>query len=783
MKNIELLAPAGTVESLYAAINSGADAIYMGGTKFSARAYASNFTNEDLEYVVRYAHLYGVKIFIAVNTLIKENELSEAVEYIDFLYSIGVDALIVQDFGIAKILRDRYKDFEVHSSTQMTIHNGEGAKFLKSQGFHRIVLARELNLKEIKYISSDLDIETEMFVHGALCVCYSGQCLMSSMIGGRSGNRGRCAQPCRLPYDIINTKDGTNKKAYILSPKDMCNIDNVEDLIKTGTSSLKIEGRMKRPEYVAGVVKSYRKAIDSYNNKGTFNSRNDEKVLLQLFNREGFSKAYLYGNKGKDMMSYNFPKNTGVYLGKVGSDGSVIIDSDISLGDGIRFGDKGFTLSKILLNNKEVKNANNGDKVILYPKTYKKGDVLYKTLDNDLMKSYEPFCRPFEKKISLKCYITFKVNKDIELKFQHVNKEFVVKGPKVEMPKTKPISKDRIEESLGKCNDTPFKFEEFNFECYEEGFVPISSLNNLRRMAIEMLEDYIIKISAKREIQYCEELPYKVTKTDISKYIAVTCTKDQLKAALDENIGAVALDIFSRVEKSLTEKDIKKIEGTKIYIKVPNIIKEEFQDVVNIVNRNLDNIDGILTANLGIINMFNGKTEIIGDYKLNIYNSEAVSFFENILNTIPLSIELNKKEIEEVMKKVSNYNIGYMVYGKPELMISEYCPVGSVMGGKDSTKECNGQCLKGRYILKDRKNEEFLIKNDIFCRTGIYNGASINLIDNIKELEFMGVKNFRLDFIDEGYDETKKVIRYLLSGKGNMGKGNYTRGHYKRGVE
>lgn len=783
MKNIELLAPAGTVESLYAAINSGADAIYMGGTKFSARAYASNFTNEDLKYVVKYAHLYGVKIFIAVNTLIKENELKEAIEYIDFLYSIGVDALIVQDFGIAKILRDRYKDFEIHSSTQMTIHNGEGAKFLKSHGFHRIVLARELSIKEIKHISSDLDIETEIFVHGALCVCYSGQCLMSSMIGGRSGNRGRCAQPCRLPYDIINTKDGTNKKAYILSPKDMCNIDNVDDLIKTGTSSLKIEGRMKRPEYVAGVVKSYRKAIDSYNNKETFNSKDDEKVLLQLFNREGFSKAYLYGNKGKDMMSYNFPKNTGVYLGKAGSDGSVIIDSDISIGDGIRFGDKGFTLSKILLNNKEVKNANKGDKVTLYPKTYKKGDILYKTLDSDLMKNYEPLCRPFEKKIPLKCYINFKVNEEIELKFQHVNNDFIVKGPKVEVSKTKPISKERIEEALGKCNDTPFKFEKFNFECYEEGFVLVSSLNNLRRMAIEMLEDHINKTSLKREIQYCEELPSKVTKTNIPKYIAVISTKEQLKAVLEENVGAVALDIFSRVENSLTEKHIKKIEKTKIYIKVPNIIKEEFKDVVNIIDRNLDSIDGILTANLGIINMFNGKTEIIGDYKLNIYNSEAVSFFENVLNNIPLSIELNKKEIEDVMKKVSNHNIGYMIYGKPELMISEYCPVGSVMGGKDSTKECRSQCLKGRYILKDRKNEEFLIKNDIFCRTGIYNGLSINLIDNIKELEFMGVKNFRLDFIDEGYEETKKVIRYLFSGKGNMGKGNYTRGHYKRGVE
>ena len=783
MKNIELLAPAGTVESLYAAINNGANAIYMGGTKFSARAYASNFTNEDLKNVVKYAHLYGVKIFIAVNTLIKENELKEAIQYIDFLYSVGVDALIVQDFGIAKVLKDRYKDFEIHSSTQMTIHNGEGAKFLKSQGFHRIVLARELSLKEIKYISSDLDIETEIFVHGALCICYSGQCLMSSIIGGRSGNRGRCAQPCRLPYEMINTKDGTSKKAYILSPKDMCNIDNVEDLIKTGTSSLKIEGRMKRPEYVAGVVKSYREAIDSYYNKEVFDSKKDEKVLLQLFNREGFSKAYLYGNKGKDMMSYNFPKNTGVYLGKAESDGSLVIDSDITLGDGIRFGDKGFTLSKILLNNKEVRYASKGDKVILYPKTYKKGDVLYKTLDSDLMKSYEPFCRPFERKIPLTCFLSFKINEEIELKFQYEEKEFVVKGTKVEIPKTKAISKERIEEALGKCNDTPFKFEKFDFQCYEEGFIPISSLNNLRRMAIENLENYIEEKSKKREVQVQEKVVRNRAKSDVPKYMAVICTKEQLKAALEENVGAVALDIFSRVYDSLDEKDLKKVNGIKTYIKIPNIIKEEFQKVVDIISRNLENINGIITANLGVINMFKDKTDIIGDYKLNIYNSKAVNFFENVLDCTTLSIELNKKEIEEVMKKVSDSNIGYMVYGKPELMISEYCPVGAVMGGKDSTKECSRQCLKGRYVLKDRKNEEFLIKNDIFCRTGIYNGASINLIDNIKELEAMGIKNFRLDFIDEGYEETKKVIKYLITGKGNMGKGSYTRGHYKRGVE
>ncbi len=290
MRKIELLAPAGSVESLYAAVQAGADAVYMGGSKFSARAYANNFDDEQLKEAINYCHLYGVKVYITVNTLIKEEEIKEAIKYIGFLYSIGVDALIIQDTGIAKLIKENLPNFEIHASTQMTIHNGEGAIFLKELGFKRIVLSRELSLKEIEYISKDLDIETEIFVHGALCICYSGQCLMSSILGGRSGNRGRCAQPCRLPYTLINEKDDKETKGYILSPKDICNIENMGDLIKAGATSFKIEGRMKRPEYVAGVIRSYRKAIDAAINKENFEEEQNKKELMQLFNREGFQR-------------------------------------------------------------------------------------------------------------------------------------------------------------------------------------------------------------------------------------------------------------------------------------------------------------------------------------------------------------------------------------------------------------------------------------------------------------------------------------------------------------
>ena len=292
MNKIEVLAPAGTIESLYAAINKGADAVYLGGNKFSARAYASNFDNENMQKAIDYAHSYGVKIYVTINTILKENEIEEAVRYVGYLYEIGADALIIQDLGLFKRIKEEYPDLELHASTQMTIHNGEAAIYFKEKGFHRLVLSREMTIEEIKHISTDLNIETEMFVHGAICVSYSGQCLMSSIIGGRSGNRGRCAQPCRMEYTLKGEKSG-EQKGHLLSPKDMCTIDDVKDIVESGTHSLKIEGRMKRPEYVAGVVDNYRKAVDKVLFKTKYNVQEGKGQLLQLFNRSGFTNAYL----------------------------------------------------------------------------------------------------------------------------------------------------------------------------------------------------------------------------------------------------------------------------------------------------------------------------------------------------------------------------------------------------------------------------------------------------------------------------------------------------------
>ena len=487
MNKIELLAPAGSMESLIAAINNGADAIYLGGNKFSARAYASNFDNETMMKAVDYAHSYNVKVYVTINTILKQNELKEALKYAGYLYEIGVDALIIQDVGLISLIRDIYPNFELHASTQMTVHNGEGALYFKEKGLQRIVLSRELSLDEIKYISKDLGIETEIFVHGALCVCYSGQCLMSSMIGGRSGNRGRCAQPCRMQYTLKSETLG-EKKGYLLSPKDTCLIDDVDSIIKSGTTSLKVEGRMKKPEYVAGVTRNYRKSIDKVLKNTKFDLNKGRSELAQLFNREGFSKAYLYKNTGKDMMSYNYPKNTGVFIGQVISSGEVLLEENVALGDGIRFHDDGFTLSKIIKNNNEVKEAFRGDTVKLFPTGgYKKGYRLYKMSDKKLYDDLKEDLKPYKRKISLTGEVEFKVNAPLVIKTKFKGKEYKVYGENVDEATNTPLTRERVEESLKKSGEIPYKFDQIVFDTFDDGFMRIASINNLRRELFEKI--------------------------------------------------------------------------------------------------------------------------------------------------------------------------------------------------------------------------------------------------------------------------------------------------------
>ncbi|GAA0747992.1 U32 family peptidase [Clostridium oceanicum] len=785
MIDIELLAPAGGMESLCAAVQSGANAVYIGGSKFSARAYASNFTDEDIKKAVDYCHLYKVKLYVTLNILIKDNEIKDALEYIKFLYITGVDALIVQDLGVASLIKKYFPDFELHASTQMTIHNGEGALFLKNIGFHRIVLSRELSLKEIKYISKDLNIETETFVHGALCVCYSGQCLMSSILGGRSGNRGRCAQPCRLPYTMINKETKEERKGFLLSPKDICTLDNVEDLIKTGTKSFKIEGRMKRPEYVAGVVRAYRKAIDKVLKKeDSFNFNRYNNELLQLFNREGFSKAYLYKNVGKDMISSKFPKNTGVFLGKVEKDRYIKLNEDLTLKDGIRNKDKGFTVSKIIKNNKEVDKAFKGDKIKIKPLNYKSGDRLYKASSKELLDSLkDTYKDKFGRKIFLDVKVKFKIGDPIEVYCIYDNKEYLVKGDIVQEAKKVPLTKEKINKSLKKSGETPFKIEKIDFQCFEEGFMPVSSLNKLRRDLVDEIENHILKNKNDKKLNIKNHMlsDYSINKNEMPETMILVNSKDQLKATIENGFQNIILDIF--MKNDLKVEDIEKYSKgkTNVYLKIPNIIKEEFSYVEKVINNNIDYIKGIVTANLGIISKFNNKLDVIGDYKLNIFNSDSNSFYNKYLNLSCLSVELNKKELSNILRK--NDKNQMLIYGKIENMVSEYCPIGSFFGGKSKKHNCNKPCLDANFYMKDRLGIEFPIKTDDFCRSHIYNSLPINLISNFEELDNMGCRYYRLDFIEETYSEVEDILKSFKKKKWDKDFKNYTRGHFKRGVQ
>ena len=783
MEKVEILAPAGSMESLVAAINKGADAVYLGGNKFSARAYASNFDNDNMLKAVDYAHSYDVKIYVTLNTILKENEIEEAVRYVGYLYEIGVDALIIQDLGLLKRIKEDFPLMEVHASTQMTIHNGEAAVYFKDKGFHRIVLSREMTLEEIKYISKDLGIETEMFVHGAICVAYSGQCLMSSMIGGRSGNRGRCAQPCRMEYTLRGEKSGETK-GHLLSPKDMCTIEDVEDIVETGVYSLKIEGRMKRAEYVAGVVDNYKKAV----NKVLYNKKYDEQAgkrqLLQLFNRSGFTNAYLKKNTGKDMMSFNSPKNSGISLGVVDKSGDIVIKEDLAVGDGIRYRDKGFTLSKIVHNGNEVKSAKRGDKVKLYPIDYKKGDELFKSLNKQLFDELEEYLKPYTKKIPLNAVVNFAVDKPVAIKINYKGTDYEVLGEVVQKAEKRPLDQERIKEALKKSGEVAFKIENIEFENFEDCFMRVSDLNNLRRDIIEKITKEVCRSYRRKRPAKGDKSKVSSEKTNV-EIICSCITKEQVEALIEMKIENIAVDLFSREKNSVKKKDLlelaEKYKDINFYVKTSTIVKGEFNKVVNTIEEVSSYIKGIITSNVGIISKFKDKLYIIGDYKLNIVNSQSLAFYQEDVDVPTLSLELNRGEIKSLMKN-ANGNAAMVVYGKPELMISEYCPIGSTFGGRNKDSGCNGICSKDKFKLIDRVNEELRVMTDLYCRSYILNPVPLNIIDEIEELKGFGITTFRFDFRDETYKEVKNVISILKNGDAFDSK-EYTKGHYRRGVE
>lgn len=851
-KKIELLAPAGNYDAFLAAVENGADAVYLGGKLLNARQFAGNFDNEELQKAIDYAHVREVRILLTLNTLVLDNEMQEAVEYAARAYEMGVDAFILQDVGLAARLKKAIPGIPIHASTQMTVYNLEGVKALERMGFERAVLARELELGEIKEICRNTALEIEIFIHGALCIGYSGQCLMSSMIGGRSGNRGKCAQPCRMHYSVA--RDGKNlKSGYLLSPKDICYIDHLAELINAGVTSLKIEGRMKSPEYVATVVGIYRKYLDmagleqqkvsgGATDKAPQVEVQDRHRLLQSFNRGGFSKGYLLGKSGPEMMAFDKPKNWGTYLGTAlaqdRSNNSVRIELENTLGngDGIEVWtgktyeeSPGGIITKIVLDGGgQVKRAYPGDTVwvSVVKGNIEKGSKVYKTSDKEMLElAVASFSKP-SKRLEVKAAFTMKAGKLPELTLEDFSGNVVtVRGGSLpEKAVNKPLTGERISEQLKKMGATPFDVVELNMDVDNGIVIPISELNNIRRKAAELLEEKRI-LSGRREIvknnpvhfpgniYNSSELRTGETEnvTNNSNNPAADGKKKRLSVMLyrinqDMELDRLNADRiyipFNDILNANTQEQIAKIRnrGKEVFAYIPAIIKGKQTDKIN---KNMQIIsertDGFLIGNIGagelLRNALGERVKLMGDYTLNLLNSSTLAFFREAGYTgAVLSYELNLAQLSSIIYP-DGFDTEVGVYGRVPVITSEYCPVGGSVGNT-APHNCKAECKSGVFHLRDRRNAEFLVRCDcVDCRSTIFNSNVMFAPELLGDICETGVRYIRMSFVNENNQEIYDIVnlhRDMLEGRKNTSAGRITieniknkgitKGHLQRGV-
>ena len=803
MKDIELLAPVGSFEALKAAVQNGANAVYLGGKDFSARASANNFDREELKEAVRYAHIRDVQVFVTANTLIKQNEIHDFVQYAKFLYDIDVDAIILQDVGMARLIKKELPDFEIHASTQMVAHSLEDVKYLESIGFDRVVLAREVNVEEIKYICDNCDADIEVFVHGALCVCYSGQCLMSSMIGNRSGNRGRCAQPCRQKYELIDVHTGEvidSNGDYLLSPRDLNTIEEIDKIMDAGVHSLKIEGRMKKPEYVATVIGSYRDAIEQYRTTNQLNI-SDETMsdLYTIFNRK-FTKGLVLGEVGKDVMNSEIPNNQGLYIGKVLEHNKrtkrlkIMLENTLKKGDGINLG--GGTIGRIIKNGDIHTVGYKGELIELdFIGEAKRGQVVFKTSDSELMDRVQATFQQDKEliKSNIDAQITIKLGQNpILILSDEKGNVATIEGDKiVEGAMKVALSKEKVETQMQKLGNTPYVLRNLEIILDDNASLPVSILNQMRRDCIEFLDEERIKIKNRNHKN--KILKYNPTKVnrDSSEQIAVKVKNlEQLEGALQCNVDIVYYEDVNTLDEAL-KMGIK--FSKKISYSAPRIIRHK--EYKQLEKAKQAGINSVQVGSWGALDYFKDE-ELNIDYYLNAFNSETINHFkETGATNLCLSQELNIYEIKETLK-YTDMKTECIVYGYTPLMITEYCPMGVIVRDCKKDKKVS-KCKESTYALKDFKDEKYRITQDIFCRSTIYNSNVTCMLDNLYELNEVGINILRLDFTLEDGETVKKVIQayqevldndYKLGVKATklyneLDEKGVTAGHYYRGVE
>ena len=805
----EVLAPAGSYESFHAAIAAGADAVYLAGNLFGARAFAQNFSEEELLHVIDEAHLHGRKIYLTVNTLLKEKELEEKLyTYLEPYYNEGLDAVIVQDYGVLRFIRQHFPGLALHASTQMTVTGPEGASLLADYGVERVVPARELSLKEVETIKKATQMEMECFVHGALCYCYSGQCLMSSMIGGRSGNRGQCAQPCRLPYTY------KGKNGYLMSLKDICTLESIPDLIEHGIDSFKIEGRMKKPEYVAGVTAMYRKYTDLYLEHGREKFRvkkSDLEELMDLYNRGGFHSGYYFVHNGPEMLCTNRPNHAGTkaakVLGQKGRELQISVLKDLSKGDVLEFpsGHGDYTLGK---------DWKKGERqTILLPKNQreKKGAWIFRTRCNALLQRLNQTYvnAKLQEPISGRVVLKPGEKAVLELRFTGRNgtKTVIrVKGKRIASAENRPLTEEQVTKALAKTGNTPFYFETLDVKLEGDCFCPMQQLNTLRRQGIEELEKAVLN-GFRRTSADVGQQDMTDTVSDLEKRADNTAgnlrtsvlaeTLEQLEAMweflesalesseMEQSLRRIYVDFELFLGKETPEKTreiCRKFQQKKIqiFLALPHISRGNLDGKLkSLLLAEKETVDGVLIRNLeslGMLRKIGFDKSVIADHNLYILNHEAKKFLkEEGISEYTASLELNAKELSGL----DLTDCEGVVYGYIPVMESAQCLEKTCFGCKKAS---------GRDEMADRLGHRFSMRRVCtFCYNVIYNTDPQVLFSEMDTLRRVKVSSCRLHFTGESKAETKQILSLYTQAYAqdpvwpeNL---NYTKGHFRRGIK
>lgn len=798
-KEVELLAPVGSWEALVAAVQNGADAVYLGGKLFNARHYASNFSDEELKEAVSYAHLRGVLVFVTVNILIDDSEMEDALDYAKYLYDIGVDAIIVQDIGFASLVRKILPNLELHGSTQMTINNLEGAKLLQEMGFTRAVLAREVPAMEIRSISENCSLELEVFVHGALCYSYSGQCLMSSLIGGRSGNRGTCAQPCRMQYSIVDEREtllNNWDKGHFLSTRDLNTIDQIGELISLGIKSFKIEGRMKRSEYVAALTAVYRRAIDEGSHAITVK---DKENIKQIFNR-GFTKGLTFDDFGKDFVSLDRPDNRGILVGTVLESGNrgttILLKSKISKGDGLEWLSRDGSTNGM----KSPRDIGVNERILLQRVfDARVGSEVNRTSSVELLEYMKDTYSVDNKKTPITMEVKIYIGEPPLLKISSKDHQVEVKGDTLVQPAAKaPLTETKVEDQLTKLGDTPFYAESIYIKLEEGSFLPVKDLNELRRRAVLQMQEGILLSKRRSELSKDEYLLTKkqgmelTRKNSASVGLSVRVSSQLQLDQMDLNkVDRVYLGFYENIENNLR---LLKGHGIETYFWTDRILyQKDLERLGKIVRDNFNLVDGISVSNLGSIMYFKsfGKN-LHGDFGLNAFNSYTSYHLEGYgLYSQTMSVELNLGQIGTILRKVGGVKEA-IVYGYLPSMVARNCPMAVVKGCRDDS-ECKNCRFAHGFKLRDRLGKEFAMERGEGFTT-IYNSVPLMVPESLNSIKEKGITLFKLDFtIEDDIREIQSLYYDHLCG--NMSRSEVddfmkvyklrnelTNGHYFRGV-